>query len=420
MKVLLITQYFWPESFRINDLAVGLKEKGHQVTVLTGVPNYPDGRFFDGYGLFKKRVEDYHGVKVLRVPLLPRGKSKGWQLALNYFSFAFLASLLAPLYCRRKLDVIFVFEVSPITVGIPAIVMKKLKGIPILFWVLDLWPESLSSAGTVKSVRILRWVGKLVRFIYRPCDRILVSSQGFIPSIVAMGGEPGQIGYFPNWAEALYKPVQLNSKVDRHNGLPKGFRVMFAGNIGAAQDFGTILAAAENLKAYPDIHWIIVGDGRMFDWVKEQVGIRGLTANVHLLGRYPQETMPRFFALADVMLVSLKSDPIFALTVPGKIQSYLACGKPIIAALNGEGARLVEESDSGLSCPAEDADALAKAVLTMYHMPEAEREEMGKRGREYCESNFERNMLIARLEGWMQELSKKENTAKCLKTKHCL
>lgn len=420
MHILIITQYFWPENFRINDLALGLKAKGHHVTVLTGIPNYPDGRFFAGYGLFKKRVEDYYGVKVLRVPLAPRGKSKGWQLALNYFSFAFLASLLGPYYCRRKLDMIFVFEVSPITVGIPAIVLKKLKRIPIVFWVLDLWPESLSSTGTVKSVGILRWVGKLVRFIYRQCDRILVASKGFIPSIEAMGGEHGKMCYFPNWAEALYKPGRMSNEAHAHDELPKGFRVMFAGNIGVAQDFTTILTAAEKLKDYPDVHWIIVGDGRMFDWVKEQVEARGLTANVHLLGRHPQEAMPRFFALAHAMLVTLKRDPIFALTVPGKIQSYLACGKPIIAALDGEGARLVEESGCGLSCPAEDADALAKAVLTMYHMPEAGREEMGKRGREYCESNFERNMLIARLEKWMQELSKKGKIDKCLKTKRCL
>jgi glycosyltransferase involved in cell wall biosynthesis len=420
MNILIITQYFWPENFRINDLALGLIAKGHQVTVLTGMPNYPDGRFFSGYGIFKKRVEDYYGVKVLRVPLVPRGKSKGWQLAFNFFSFAFMASLLASFYCRGTFDVIFVFEVSPVTVGIPAIVLKKFKKIPIVFWVLDLWPESLLSAGGIKSVWILRWVGGLVNFIYRQCDRILVSSQAFIPSIKAMGGEPGRIGYFPNWAEMLYEPIQISREADKYVGLPSGFRVMFAGNIGTAQDFGTILEAAENLKGYPSIQWLILGDGRMFEWVKEQVRQRGLSNNVHLLGYHPLETMTHFFASADVMLVTLKHDPIFSLTVPGKIQSYLACGKPIVAAIDGEGGRLVKESGAGLASPAGNGEALAKAVLAMYHMPKAERENMGKRGRDYYESNFERNMLIHRLEGWMQELSKKENITKCLRTKRCL
>ena len=409
MNILIVTQYFWPENFRINDLALALKTKGHQVTVLTGIPNYPDGHFFAGYGLFKKMVEDYYGIKVFRVPLVPRGKSQRWQLALNFLSFAFFASLLAPYYCHGEFDIIFVFEISPITVGIPAIVLKKIKRIPIVFWVLDLWPESLSSTGAIKSIKILRLVGKLVRFIYRYCDRILVSSQGFIPSIVAMGGEPDRIHYFPNWAEALYKPDVVNRTTYNHVRLPKGFRVMFAGNIGMAQDFTTILTAAEKLKNYSDIHWIIVGDGRMFQWVKRRVYARGLITNVHLLGRYPPEAMPSFFTLADAMLVSLKRTPIFSLTIPGKIQSYLACGKPIIAALDGEGARLVEESGAGLSVPAENADTLAKTVLAMYHMPRVEREMMGKRGITYCESNFECNMLINRLEGWIQNLTKKKN-----------
>ena len=417
MNILIITQYFWPENFRINDLSLGLSAKGHQVTVLTGIPNYPDGRFFSGYGLFKKRVEDYQGVKILRVPLVPRGKSKGWQLALNFISFALIGSLLSSFYCRGRFDVIFVCQLSPVTVGIPAIVMKRLKGIPILFWVLDLWPESLSSTGAVKSMRLLRWVGKLVRFIYCQCDRILVSSRGFIHSIVAMGGEPERIGYFPNWAEALYKPYQMSKKVSAYDKLPKGFCVMFAGNIGAAQEFGTILTAAEYLKAYPDIHWLILGGGHMFGWVKEQVRQRGLSRNFHLLGRHPLETMPHFFALADVMLVSLKRDPIFSLTVPGKIQSYLACGRPIIGAIDGEGGQLIEESGAGIASPAGDAKALAKAVSDMYHMPKLNREKMGKRGKEYYDSNFERDMLLGRLERWMQELSEKENIAKCLKTK---
>jgi glycosyltransferase involved in cell wall biosynthesis len=178
---------------------------------------------------------------------------------------------------------------------------------------------------------------------------------------------------------------------------------MFAGNIGEAQSFKTILKAAEILKDHPDIHWIILGDGRMFKSIKEEVKNKELTNTVHLLGRHPLESMPHFFEQADVMLVSLKRDPIFSLTVPGKIQSYMACGKPIIASLDGEGARLIEMSRVGFTSPAEDAHALAKSVLSMYNLPKNKRENMGKLGKEYCELNFGRKMLIDRLEKLMKE-----------------
>ncbi len=409
MRILIVTQYFWPENFRINDLALGLKEKGHDVIVLTGMPNYPGGRFFPGYGFFKKKVEHYHGVEILRVPLLPRGRSRGARLALNYFSFAFLASMLAPFYCRGKFDVIFVFQTSPVTVGIPAIVLKKLKGIPIQFWVLDLWPESLSATGTIKSPTILGLVSVLVRFIYHQCDQILVSSRGFIPGIKHMAGEDRSICYFPNWAEELYRPMTQDKEFEI-KGIPDGFRIMFAGNIGAAQDFGTILSAAEKLKDNAELHWLILGDGRMSGWVRKEIQIRGLTANVHMLGRHPPETMPLYFSMADAMLVSLKSDPIFSLTIPGKIQSYLASGKPIIAALDGEGGSIVTESGAGLVCPPENPEALAEAVMNLYRTPIVEREKMGMKGRIYSMAHFERTMLIERIEGWMKELSKKKKT----------
>jgi colanic acid biosynthesis glycosyl transferase WcaI len=403
VKVLIVSQYFWPENFRINDLAAGLVERGNQVTVLTGIPNYPSGNFFSGYGLFKKTREEYRGVSILRVPLAPRGEGSGVRLALNYLSFAFFASILSPLLCREKFDVIFVFEPSPITVGLPALVLKRLKSIPILFWVQDLWPESLSATGAVSSTIILSGVRKLVRFIYRHCDRILIQSPAFSPLIESQGVASERITFFPNSVEETYKPATGLTNLNENNLLPSGFRIMFAGNIGAAQDFSTILSAAEKLKDHSDIKWVILGDGRRFEWVKGEVLSRGLADTVHLLGRHPPEAMTGFFAGADVMLVTLKRDPIFALTIPSKIQSYMACEKPIIAALDGEGERLIMESGAGLASPAEDADALAASILKSYSMPKEEREAMGKRGKVYCDANFEREMLIDRLEGWMKE-----------------
>lgn len=403
MKVLVVSQYFWPESFRINDLVLGLGELGHNVTVLTGKPNYPGGAFYPGYGMFRRAREDYGGAKVVRVPMLPRGNGKNLALALNFLSFAASASLLAPILCRENYDVVLVYEPSPMTVGLPAVLLKKIRGTPVLFWVQDLWPESISAAGAIRSPVVLGIIEKLVRFIYKNCDRILIQSEAFRSSIEGRGVPRDRILYFPNSAESFYRPVILEHDAVERAVLPPGFRVMFAGNIGAAQDFGTILGAAEILRHQKDIHWVILGHGRMFPWVQEQVMRRCLTETVHLLGRHPTERMPRFFALADVMLVTLKNELTFSLTVPAKVQSYLACGKPIIAALNGEGARIVREARAGLASPAESPEGLANAVLRVYRMPESDRREMGLRGFQYFRTHFEREMLLKRLVEWMPE-----------------
>lgn len=410
MKVLIVTQHFWPENFRINDLAEGLRDRGHQITVLTGKPNYPSGSFFSGYGFLKRNKDSYKGITVIRVPVIPRGPGTAFRLALNYLSFAGFASLLAPLRCRVKVDAIIVFEPSPVTVGLPALVLKKIHHAPIFFWVQDLWPESLSATNMVHSAWILRQVRRLVHYIYAGCDRILVQSRAFVEPIQRLGVDVLKIEYFPNSAEELYQPVSSSPGTVACATMPKGFRVMFAGNIGAAQDFETILAAAEKVKSCADIHWVVLGDGRMAGWVKMEVSRRGLSGTVHLLGHHPIETMPQYFALADVMLVTLRRDPIFSLTVPSKLQSYLACARPIVAALDGEGARILDEAGAGVAVPAQDADRLAEAVLGLYHMPKAEREAMGASGRAYYLAHFERNLLLDRLDGWLRALNKEAGT----------
>lgn len=406
MRVLIVSQYFWPESFRINNLATELAARGHRVTILTGQPNYPDGKFFSGYGWFKRRREKYGDVEILRVPLVPRGNGGGVRLALNYLSFALFSIVFSPIVLwRHKFDIIFVCQLSPVTVGLPALLLKMLKRVPVIFWILDLWPESLAATGTVRSPAVLKMVGALVGFIYRGCDKIIVSSRGFSDKVAEKLGHapPGRIEYFPNWQEPEYDSGE--GSASPREPLPAGFRILFAGNIGAAQDFETILTVAERLKDYRDIHWVILGDGRRFAWVKEQVELRGLTRSFHLKGRHPANAMPEFFSQADVMLVTLKRDPLFALTVPGKIQSYMACGRPVIAALDGEGGRLIDEAGAGLSVPAEDITGLSEAILTMYRLPKEEREMMGIRGKTYCHKNFDRETLMDRLEGWMRELA---------------
>jgi glycosyltransferase involved in cell wall biosynthesis len=404
VNILIVTNHFWPEEFRINDLALGLKERGHSISVLTGIPNYPAGRFFSGYGFFKKTSEVYNGINIYRAPLIPRGSASGIRLAINYVSYALSACLVAPFRCRDRYDLILVFESSPITVGLPAILLKWLKNIPIMFWVQDLWPDTLSATGVVRSERVLSWVTLLVRFIYKQCDSILIQSRAFAESVTNLAPSQTSVHYYPNSAEALYQPLLLDKNAPEFRLIPAGFRIMFAGNIGVAQDFETILAAAELLKDHHDIHWIIIGDGRKREWVEQEVIKRGLSEQFHLLGRYPVETMPRFFSHADAMLVTLKSEPIFALTIPSKIQSYLACARPIVAALDGEGALVIEEAGAGMVCSAEDSYALAESVLNMYRLPIHERKAIGECGREYFLKEFDREMLLDRMEELLLEL----------------
>ena len=404
MHVFVITQYFWPEDFRINELAAGLVERGHRVTVLTGIPNYPQGHYFSGYGLASRREENYRGCRVIRVPLLPRGNSRGYQLALNYLSFALAATVMAPWKSDDSVDAILVCQLSPATVGIPAIVLKWLRRRPMMLWVLDLWPESLSATGAVSSRLVLGLVRRMVAAIYRSSDLILASSRAFIPHIEKMGGREGIVRHFPNWAEEPYNAQPVSTAAAYPRVPADAFKVMFAGNIGRAQNFETIVAAAELLKSESDIHWLVVGDGRMRPWVQQQIIERKLERTVHLLGRHPHEEMPGYFALADALLVTLSRDPLFSLTAPGKLQSYLASGKLIVGALDGEGRRVIEESGAGLVCPPEDPGALAEAVLSASRMPVAARASMGEAGKRYCSAHFRKEPLIDSLDHWLQEI----------------
>lgn len=406
MRVLVVSQYFWPENFRINDLVNGLIERSHEVTVLTGLPNYPSGKLFAGFGIRGPYRSQFGGAELVRVPLIPRGDGSAFRLVLNYLSFAVMASLFGSWRCKGPYDVIFVFEPSPITVGIPARVISKLKGAPILFWVQDLWPESLSATGTISSPRILGAVANLVRWVYQGCAKVLVQSEAFVQPILNLGVGLGKIHYFPNGAEALYQPRPVG-ETWVGPPLPTGFRVMFAGNIGAAQSIETMLGAAEILRAYGDIHWIVLGEGRLAPWLKGEISRRTLGDRIHLMGQFPLAAMPAWFAQADLMFASLRRDPAFALTIPSKIQSYLACAKPVVAALDGEGARVVIAAGAGLAVPAEDAEGLAKAVLKIYKMDPTRRKILGDNGREYYEKHFDRGKLLDKLEGWLTEVSMK-------------
>lgn len=406
MKILVVTQYFWPENFRINDLVAGLGERGHEVVVLTGQPNYPSGQFFAGYGWCQPQRESYAGAEIVRVPLLPRGHGSRVRLALNYFSFVVTGcwGVMFRLSRQQQFDAIFVFQTSPITVGIPAALAAWRFKVPILFWVLDLWPQSLAAVGAIRNFWVLKQIGVLARWIYRRCSLILVSSKSFVAEIARYGIPAEDIRYFPNWGEAAIASEGASYQIPQ---LPDRFIVMFAGNVGSAQDFPAILDAATVLKSRKDICWVIVGDGRLAAWAKDEVNARDLGESVIFLGQHPLETMPVFFAAANVLLVSLKADPVFSMTVPGKLQSYLASGKPILAMLDGEGARIVLESGAGVACAAGDSASLAKAVTRLAELPLSELEKMGQCGRAYFSNHFARERVFDHLDAWFAEVSER-------------
>jgi colanic acid biosynthesis glycosyl transferase WcaI len=403
MRVLIISQYFCPEDFPINDLAIGLRRKGHDVTVLTGMPNYPEGRFFQGYKAFPVRKDNCKGIKIVRVPMVPKGNGNAVRMALYYSSLAFSACMVVPILFRKKVDLVFVYQPSPITVGLPGLILKLLDRVPVWMWVQDLWPETLEATGMVRSPLLLKLTDYLVRIIYSGCDRILVQSKSFVQSIRKRGVQERKIRFFPNSALEIYRPVDLEAEAPERNLTPPGFRVLFAGNIGRAQDIPTILSAAECLRNEKDLHWLILGDGTMRSWAEKRIKAQGLGETVHLLGRYPSQTMPRFFALADLLLVTLKKDPILALTIPSKIQSYLACGRPVAAALDGEGARVIEESGGGLVVQTGDAKALAGIVLKIKKLSPSERSNMGRNARNYFLKHFEQMDLLDHLDTWIRE-----------------
>lgn len=400
-KILLVTQYFYPENFKSNDLAFELGKRGYSVTVLTGYPNYPEGKFYEGYGIFKNKNENINGVKVIRALLLPRGKGGGIRLFLNYFSWAFFASIKAfVLAFTDKFDAVIVHEPSPITQGFPAIVLKKIQKIPMYFWVLDLWPESLTSAGGVTNKFVLGFFTKIVQLVYNQSDKILISSKGFEKSILEKGNYKKKLIYFPNWAEDT---ISLGNKNYGIPELPEGFKIMFAGNIGIAQDLESIMKAMLELKEYADIKLILIGNGRSKTFVKEFIKEKNLEDTVFLVGKYPIEAMASFFEKADGLLVTLKDELIFNLTVPAKVQAYMSSSKPIIGMLNGEGADLIHEAKCGFCAPAGDYKKLASSILKLYDLESKNRIEMGVSGYKYYEANFKLENCISNLESILEE-----------------
>ncbi len=391
LRILFVSQYFYPENFKGNDIAFDLVNRGHEVTVLTAKPNYPDGKFYEGYGIFKKYAEVIQGVKVIRTPIYPRKNGRGVNIILNYLSFIVSSYLTCFFRLRNNFDLIFVQQLSPITVALPAIWMKKRCNVKMYMWVLDLWPESFVALGGIKNIFVLKIVDKLVRYIYRNTDVFFVSSKSFANSINLRQKKPNAIHWLPNWADEIqYANVNFKSLPS----FPKGFNVVFAGNIGDAQGLKFVL---ESAKLALEINWIFVGSGRYLESLKSQIKSENIK-NVFVFGRFPIETMDYFYENADAMLVSLDSNPVFSMTVPAKIQSYMSKGKIILGMLDGEGNSLINDLEIGIAVKSGDYVALAESAIKIKSLTKEERKIIEYKSRLEYQNKFSKKRNLNNLE----------------------
>lgn len=375
-------------------------KRGYKVTVVTGKPNYPTGKFYKGYGIFKKRKEKYKGIEIIRLPITPRRKNY-FTLSINYTSYI-VSGFFWNLFTKIKADYIFAFGTSPITQALPGIWYAKKHKIPCYIYLQDLWPESVQYMTEVKNKLLLKILGRISDYVYKNCDYIFVPSKGFIHFLTKRGIEEERIVYWPQYAEDFYVPLKKNIPGDSK----KSFNIIFTGNIGLAQGLEILPKTAEIIKNdYPNskIKFNIVGDGRYKHNLIEEIERLGLEDMFEFTPYQPTEKIPELIAENDAGFLSLKDNPIFRVTIPAKLQSYLACGVPIVAAINGEAANIITESKTGLCSPPNDARALAENIVKLSKLNKDQLNEFSKNARNYYEWNFEKKKLFDQLEKFFQD-----------------
>ena len=395
MNILIVSQVFYPENFIINDFCKYLNEKGYDVTVITGKPNYPKGKFYSGFGFFSKVNDNYLGCKVYRLPIYPRKNASNLNLFINYVSFALVGSIFA-LFLRKKFDFSFVFAVSPITSAFPAIIHKIFYGTKLYLWVLDLWPESVTVGDRIESKKLISILKRVVSFIYRCSDRIYISSSLMKNSILSYQSSKSKfdIRHFPNWIRDLKSSWDSKKYQDL---IPKGFNVMLAGNLGVSIDYPNIIRTAQFLKDYEKINFLIVGSGSQELMFKEEVKNKNLSNKIFFLGRYSSEEMPHFYVHAELMLITLSENELYSYTVPEKLQSYMSMKKTIVGMVSGESNQLIKDSGAGLSSNAGDFKSLGENIKYLYNMSDSERKKFGNLGYKYAMKNFDLKKNIKKI-----------------------
>lgn len=395
MKILVVSQYFYPENFRINQLCLDLKKRGHDVSVLTGKPNYPMGEYFDGYSFKRKEDEVWNDIPILRVPLRARGKGS-LNLIRNYMSFVYHGNKRVR-QLKENYDMIYVFEVSPMTVALPAIKFKKLKNIPIIINVQDLWPENIIAVTGIDNKLIIGIINKLVNYIYKKCDLILCASPSFVDKIKQRVTSKEKVRYWPQYS-LVEETDRKSPKYDQSE-----FNITFTGNIGEAQGIDLAIKTAAKLRD-TNIHWHFVGDGRNKEKMQDLVDHLKLNDRITFHGFVEEKEIPQYLSATDAALLILKPNPVFEMTIPAKLQTYLSCGVPIIGCVSGEGKKIIEEANCGLVSNDISSMALEKVCREMIEMSVRELDVFKSNSKKYGNKFFNKEKLIDQLEKFMEEL----------------
>lgn len=397
-NILVISQYFYPEQFRINDICTEWVKRGHKVTVITGIPNYPQGKFYDGYSLFKKRRDAYNGIEIIRIPLIPRGNS-AIMLSLNYLSFV-VSGFFWKMTTKLQADYVFIFEVSPMTQALPGVWFAKKNNIPCYLYVQDLWPENVEIITGIKNKKIINAIGKMVNYIYNNCSKIFTTSQSFVKSINSRGVSLDKIEYWPQYAEDFYIPMNVKSIKEIPND--EAFNIIFAGNIGTAQGLEILPKAAAILKSRTDrlIRFNIVGEGRYKNELIKIVNSMELSNMFNFVPKQPAKRIPEFLAVCDAAFLSLADNPLFEMTIPAKLQSYMACGIPSIVSAAGETEKIINESSSGLCGKPGNVNDLAENIIKLSNLSSNDLKVFGNNARTYYNQHFNKINLLDRMDNY--------------------
>ncbi|WP_413581373.1 glycosyltransferase family 4 protein [Bdellovibrio sp. HCB288] len=398
MKIGVYSYVFYPETFLINELCFDLIKKGHTVSVSTGIPNYSTGFYQRGYGVLGPYTENVSDISIRRFPVVARRKGF-FYLTLNYLSNIVFGCF--NIFRMSNTEVSFVFGVSPIFVAIPPIILKKWTGTPVVIWLQDLWPDSFGAVAKVSDASMVyKLLGVIVRWIYRNTDVILIQSEAFRDHLMKYQFD-GIVEYVPNWSPEVI--AATSSAPSWIESLPKEeFILAFAGNIGKAQSLDTLLDAAKELRNESNFRIVIVGDGSELERLISRALGENIS-NVIFVGKKPVHDMPMFFERCSALFVSLRSDDLFSKVIPSKVQAYMSAGKPLLASLNGEGARIVLEAGAGYSSPADDLDSLVIAIRKMKGLGEVQRIEMGLRAKKYYMANFEKSRIVEKIARILKE-----------------
>lgn len=407
-KILVFSQHFWPEEFRVNDLCLALTERGYQVDVVCGIPNYPTGKVPKGWGLFRRRREAWNGISIRRVLEIPRGSNKLWRVLLNFVSWPFFCLFHLP-FLKHDYDLVLMYQLSPVIMAFPALAYRFFTRIPVVIYTLDYWPFSVFAVMDIKSGWMRRFITRLSRWHYRQADAMMAVFEGARDLLIEeVGLSPDKVLYLPQVCEALHtRRVRDEALHARFDGF---FNIVFTGAVNPAQRFDIVVEAAKACHdaGYTDIHWVIVGDGMSRPAVEAQVAALGLTGVFHFEGMLPVEELPRYYDIADAFIVSLTRSALGDFGIPAKVQSYLAAARPILGALDGAGAEVIREADCGFVGPADDAAALAENVQKMANLPQTERERLGQNAYAYHLAHFERDSQMDRMVGFLERFARRD------------